>query len=53
MCVHLANRFMEVGVGVINCRRNRKSHVPSPAVKAACVSLVPWSSTAHKPQRVG
>lgn len=52
MCV-LANMFMEVGVGINNCQPNRKLHVPSPAVKAACVSLVPWSLTAHKPQRVG
>lgn len=49
MCI-LANTFVKVGVGIINCQPNRNQDVPSPAIKAACVSLVPLSLTAHKQQ---
>lgn len=52
MCI-LDNTFAKVGVGIINCQPNRKQDVPSPAIKAASVSLVPLSLTAHKKQCAG
>lgn len=52
MCI-LANTFVKVGVGIINCQPNRKQDVPSPAIKAASVSLVPLSLTAHKQRCAG